>query len=65
MDCASSFDKIGLLCFREILIVIIRMALIEGEFASLVLFDAWILFVLVSREVCLLLYDIEKLNVFF
>ena len=45
--------------------VVIRMALIDGELASLVVFDAWILFVFVSGGVWLLLYAIEKLSVSF
>jgi len=56
-----------LVCFAsgEILMVIIRMPLIEGELASLVDFDAWILFVLVSERVCILLNAIEKSSVLF
>ena len=56
-----------LVCFAsgEVLMVVIRMALIEGELASLVVFDAWILFVLVSGGVCFLPYAIEKLSVSF
>ena len=45
--------------------IIIRMVLIEGELASLVEFDAWILFVLVLGRVCLLLNAIEKSSVLF
>ena len=45
--------------------VIIGMALIEEELASLVVFDALMLFVLVLGRVCLLHNAIEKSSVLF
>ena len=45
--------------------VVIRMALFEGELASLVVFGACILFLLVLDGICLLLNVIEKTRMFF